>query len=552
MRFGAGTRAACRPDGVHAVDARAVAHRLRVRAARPWWRRCSRPRRRARPRGRTGGRRRRRRWWRSPPTSTWPARVAPLAKIVWLAHQAVVGDVGVGHEQVVGADAGQRRRRPPCRGGWSRTRGSRCGRRSRGAWARRGTSGPAARRPDRAEREEVVVRADRGVAVDHDVGLEHGARADAHLAARRRSRGRRARPAPSTAPGRHPRGGVHVGRGQRRRPAAAGSPRPRGARRSAPRPARGTARPRRCRTLHLEAELVAGHGGPAELGVVDADDVDLEPAAGRARPSAARCPAAWARLSMSSTPGITGAPGKWPSKNSSEPVTFLMATSRPAGSCSSTRSTSTNGYWRGDLADEPADVDRTVIDGAARGARPLRAFGGRPPARGAGDRAPRLRLGRGGSGRASPPAARPAFAVFSAVVGLGDHVAGDVELPVDGERDLAVEQDVDPLLLGHRLDVGLDLRLELAVAALRPAAGRAPSCRCSSCWPSSRKAWRSRVFLMMLLALLVGAPPALSTEPCFSSSSCRALIAASSFCSSVCFLVPSASISFFSASSCAA
>ena len=51
---------------------------------------------------------------------------------------------------------------------------------------------------------------------------------------------------------------------------------------------------------------------------------------------------------------MTGAPGKWPSKNSSEPVTFLMATRRPAGSCSSTRSTSTNGYWVGICRMRPA------------------------------------------------------------------------------------------------------------------------------------------------------------------------------------------------------
>src|SRR5207249_11704052 len=65
-------------------------------------------------------------------------------------------------------------------------------------------------------------------------------------------------------------------------------------------------------------------------------------------------PAAWARLSMSRTPGITGAPGKWPSKNSSEPVTLLIATNRPPGSCSTTRSTSTNGYWVGIWRTRPA------------------------------------------------------------------------------------------------------------------------------------------------------------------------------------------------------
>src|SRR5207249_1999749 len=50
--------------------------------------------------------------------------------------------------------------------------------------------------------------------------------------------------------------------------------------------------------------------------------------------------------------------------NSSEPVTFLIATSRPAGSCSTTRSTSTNGYWVGIWRTRPA----TSIPGRADGA----------------------------------------------------------------------------------------------------------------------------------------------------------------------------------------
>ena len=44
---------------------------------------------------------------------------------------------------------------------------------------------------------------------------------------------------------------------------------------------------------------------------------------------------------------MTGWDGKWPAKKSSAPVTFFAATSLPAGSCSTMRSTSTNGYWVG-------------------------------------------------------------------------------------------------------------------------------------------------------------------------------------------------------------
>ena len=140
--------------------------------------------------------------------------------------------------------------------------------------------------------------------------------------------------------------GSTCGCGQGRPPGAAGSPPPRGARPRGPRPGCGRA-PR------------AGGGGAPRGGA----GRRARPAGGtwrrRSRPRGSRAgrgpaaswssqmPAAWARLSMSSTPGITGAPGKWPSKNSSEPVTFLMATSRPAGSCSSTRSTRTKGYWLG-------------------------------------------------------------------------------------------------------------------------------------------------------------------------------------------------------------
>ncbi len=50
-----------------------------------------------------------------------------------------------------------------------------------------------------------------------------------------------------------------------------------------------------------------------------------------------------ASVSIMSTPGISGAPGKCPWKNSSETVTFLYATTRRPGSCSATTSTSADG-----------------------------------------------------------------------------------------------------------------------------------------------------------------------------------------------------------------
>ena len=43
--------------------------------------------------------------------------------------------------------------------------------------------------------------------------------------------------------------------------------------------------------------------------------------------------------STTSTPGITGCPGKCPTKKSSLPVTFLVARRPDPGSCASTRST---------------------------------------------------------------------------------------------------------------------------------------------------------------------------------------------------------------------
>ena len=52
---------------------------------------------------------------------------------------------------------------------------------------------------------------------------------------------------------------------------------------------------------------------------------------------------AWAIASITRTPGMMGSPGKWPWKKGSFMVTFFMATSRLAGSNSTTLSINRNG-----------------------------------------------------------------------------------------------------------------------------------------------------------------------------------------------------------------
>jgi hypothetical protein len=99
----------------------------------------------------------------------------------------------------------------------------------------------------------------------------------------------------------------------------------------------------------LEAKLVAGEadGGTSR---VDAAQVDLE-ALGSGGLSS-QMPAAWARPSAAASPA-SRAPREM-ALEEPDPVTFLMATRRPAGSCSSTRSTRTNGYWVGICRMRPA------------------------------------------------------------------------------------------------------------------------------------------------------------------------------------------------------
>ena len=85
-----------------------------------------------------------------PDTNAWssdhdvPAEQRAAADDGAVADPAVVGDVRVRHEVVVGADDRQRARLR-WRGGSRRARGSRCDRRCGARWARRDTPGPAAR-----------------------------------------------------------------------------------------------------------------------------------------------------------------------------------------------------------------------------------------------------------------------------------------------------------------------------------------------------------------------------------------------------------------------
>ena len=196
-------------------------------------------------------------------------------------------------------------------------------------------------------------------------------------------------------------------------------------------------------------------------------------------------------------PGMTGAPGKWPWKNSSDPVTLLMATRPPAGVVLDHAVHEHEGILAGDLADEAADVDGLAsgIDGRARGARARRRHGPRsaaPPAR-AWQAAPAWARPPGGRGRLGRGAARLGLRACSASSALTMTSREMSKSRFTVQRDLAVEQDVDALLLRHGVDVGLDLDLELVVEAWACCWARS-RIRCRSAWPSSRNAWRSRVF----------------------------------------------------------
>ena len=90
----------------------------------------------------------------------------------------------------------------------------------------------------------------------------------------------------------------------------------------------------------LEPQPVARDDRQPELGAVHAAQIRVRPGLSGC---VSRIVATCASVSIMSTPGISGAPGKCPWKNSSLTVTFLTATTRRPGSCSVTASTSGDG-----------------------------------------------------------------------------------------------------------------------------------------------------------------------------------------------------------------
>jgi hypothetical protein len=85
----------------------------------------------------------------------------------------------------------------------------------------------------------------------------------------------------------------------------------------------------------VQDQLVAGLDRALEARAVDADEVEHLVVA-RETPSVSKDSSAqaWAMASSISTPGMTGRPGKWPVKNGSLTLTFLMARIvLPAGRC---------------------------------------------------------------------------------------------------------------------------------------------------------------------------------------------------------------------------
>jgi hypothetical protein len=324
-------------------------------------------------------------------TSTWPASVAAVGEDRVVPTSAVVGHVRVGHEEVVGADAGHAA--AALRAG---LHGHELADTLRSPMTRRvrspGTSGPgAAGPPSRTGRGGC--RPDRRVAVRSPRGTRGRCRAPMRTSGRRCSRARpsrpgparaRARPAPSDPPRRRERGDLQQ-EVRLRDPVLA-------RRDLAPHAARAA---RRWSRRTSRRSWSPGTAGRRNFASSMPDHVDLEPArVGRLVSS--QMPAAWARLSMSSTPGITGAPGKWPSKNSSDPVTFLSATSRPRVVLQHAVHEPKGTGW--DLADEAAMsiVERQWAARARPRARPLRSGGGLRRRAGAGLAAPRPEAVRAG------------------------------------------------------------------------------------------------------------------------------------------------------------
>ena len=118
-----------------------------------------------------------------------------------VAHLAVVRDVGVGHEQVVVADAGDAAALGGAAVDGARTRGSGCGRRSRAGSPRRANFRSCGSKPMQAcgkmrfsrpmRRRAVDLRAgaDLGAVADLDAGADHRERADRDSARRARAPG---------------------------------------------------------------------------------------------------------------------------------------------------------------------------------------------------------------------------------------------------------------------------------------------------------------------------------------------------------------------------
>ena len=103
--------------------------------------------------------------------------------------------------------------------------------------------------------------------------------------------------------------------------------------------------------LDLEVEAVAGDDRPAELRLVDAEEVQEARRLVEGSLAYARMPPICASASMTSTPGMIGFFGKCPRNQGSFMLTHLCPRMRSFGTTSVTRSTITNGQrcgriWR--------------------------------------------------------------------------------------------------------------------------------------------------------------------------------------------------------------
>ena len=186
------------------------------------------------------------------------------------------------------------------------------------------------RQADRRERVDLGVVADLGPAVDDR------RRADAAVRGRCAHAGRCMACGPIVVPradlrapdGRSPIGGS--GSGRRRARAADRLPRPPDRRRYAAACARASD-VRRASERDLEAQPIARHDLPPELGVVDAAQVDARVRRRRFALQQQHRRDLRQRFEHQDARASAARPGKWPWKNSSLTVTFLTATSRRPG-----------------------------------------------------------------------------------------------------------------------------------------------------------------------------------------------------------------------------